>query len=238
MTDSVVETYFLTDSKYEAARQATKINSNHPWTYPGDVAAAGEAPTDGENADPTNFVRKLLEAKYGKSYDTESAKAERVENPNGVARPANNYGKGWDQRKLDIYNHLTITEKVMKNPGWNGPSTSVPPNPVTLEDKQRSGTYTDEDTKLLEKAKSGSLMPKPFLILNPNGRLAGTGRGRKTRKSKMITMRRKDYLREHHHLFKVLSHPTKKKLLDELMAQQKELKERGLKGGKTRRRHK
>ena len=61
---------------------------------------------------------------------------------------------------------------------------------------------------------------------------------RKTRKSKMITMRRKDYLREHHHLFKVLSHPTKKKLLDELMAQQKELKERGLKGGKTRRRHK
>ena len=58
---------------------------------------------------------------------------------------------------------------------------------------------------------------------------------RKTRKSKMITMRRKDYLREHHHLFKVLSHPTKKKLLDELMAQQKELKERGLKGGKTRR---
>jgi hypothetical protein len=51
-------------------------------------------------------------------------------------------------------------------------------------------------------------------------------------------MRRKDYLREHHHLFKVLSHPTKKKLLDELMAQQKELKERGLKGGKTRRRHK
>ena len=61
---------------------------------------------------------------------------------------------------------------------------------------------------------------------------------RKTRKSKMITMRRKDYLREHHHLFKVLSHPTKKKLLDELMAQQKELKERGLKGGKTRRHYK
>jgi hypothetical protein len=51
-------------------------------------------------------------------------------------------------------------------------------------------------------------------------------------------MRRKDYLREHHHLFKVLSHPTKKKLLDELMAQQKELKERVLKGGKTRRNRK
>jgi len=55
---------------------------------------------------------------------------------------------------------------------------------------------------------------------------------------KLITMRQKDYLREHHHLFKVLSHPTKKKLLKELMAQQNELKERGLKGGKTRRRHK
>jgi len=55
---------------------------------------------------------------------------------------------------------------------------------------------------------------------------------------RLITMRKKDYLREHHHLFKVLSHPTKKKLLKELMAQQKELKKRGLKGGKTRRRHK
>ena len=52
---------------------------------------------------------------------------------------------------------------------------------------------------------------------------------------RLITMRKKDYLREHHHLFKVLSHPTKKKLLKELMAQQKELKKRGLKGGKTRR---
>jgi hypothetical protein len=73
--------------------------------------------------------------------------------------------------------------------------------------------------------------------LDPKIEVQEAGR-RKTRKSKMITMRRKDYLREHHHLFKVLSHPTKKKLLDELMAQQKELKERGLKGGKTRRRHK
>jgi hypothetical protein len=73
--------------------------------------------------------------------------------------------------------------------------------------------------------------------LDPKIEVQEAGR-RNTRKSKMITMRRKDYLREHHHLFKVLSHPTKKKLLDELMAQQKELKERGLKGGKTRRRHK
>jgi hypothetical protein len=56
--------------------------------------------------------------------------------------------------------------------------------------------------------------------------------GRK--KSKMITMRKKDYLREHHHLLKVLGHPTKKKLLSELMIQRKELKERGLKGGTRR----
>ena len=48
----------------------------------------------------------------------------------------------------------------------------------------------------------------------------------------VITMRRKDYLREHHHLFKVLAHPTKKALKKELLSQKKELKERGLKGGR------
>lgn len=199
MTDSVVETYFLTDPKYDKARTSTKIGIN-PWNYPMEVAMSEDAPADGENADPTNFVRKLLEAKYGKSYDTESAKAERVENPNGFAIPANNYGKGWDARKLEIYNHLAVTEKVMKNPGWNGPLNTSPPNPVTLEDKQRSGTYTDEDTKLLERARSNSLvskfdigsidfsgkspMSKGYLIRNPiTGKLAGTGR-RKSKKSK------------------------------------------------------
>jgi hypothetical protein len=57
------------------------------------------------------------------------------------------------------------------------------------------------------------------------------------RRKGVITMRQKDYLREHHHLFNVLSRPTKKKLLKELASQKKELKERGFKGGKTRRRH-
>jgi hypothetical protein len=71
---------------------------------------------------------------------------------------------------------------------------------------------------------------------------AGGRRRRQTKKSKrrkgVITMRQKDYLREHHHLFNVLGHPTKKKLLKELASQKKELKERGFKGGKTRRSHK
>jgi hypothetical protein len=54
---------------------------------------------------------------------------------------------------------------------------------------------------------------------------------------KTIRMSRRAYLREHHHLFKVLSNPTRKALRKELAAQRKELRERGLRGGKTRRRH-
>lgn len=58
------------------------------------------------------------------------------------------------------------------------------------------------------------------------------GRRRKTRrrKNKTIRMKKSDYLREHHHLFKVLSHPTRRVLARELKIQKKELKERGLKG--------
>jgi 8-oxo-dGTP pyrophosphatase MutT (NUDIX family) len=54
---------------------------------------------------------------------------------------------------------------------------------------------------------------------------------RKTRrrKSKTIRMKRAAYLREHHHLFKVLAHPTRRALLSELREQKMELKERGLK---------
>jgi hypothetical protein len=53
---------------------------------------------------------------------------------------------------------------------------------------------------------------------------------RKSRRNKTIRMKKSDYLREHHHLFKVLSRPTRKVLARELKIQKKELKERGLKG--------
>ena len=51
-----------------------------------------------------------------------------------------------------------------------------------------------------------------------------------TRRNKTIRMKKSDYLREHHHLFKVLSRPTRRVLARELKIQKKELKERGFKG--------
>jgi hypothetical protein len=56
------------------------------------------------------------------------------------------------------------------------------------------------------------------------------GRRKRTRRNKTIRMKKSDYLREHHHLFKVLSRPTRRVLARELKVQKKELKERGFKG--------
>jgi hypothetical protein len=56
---------------------------------------------------------------------------------------------------------------------------------------------------------------------------------RKTRrrsKPATICMKKSTYLREHHHLFKVLKNHTRRALKAELRAQKRELKERGLKG--------
>jgi len=53
---------------------------------------------------------------------------------------------------------------------------------------------------------------------------------RKTRRSKTIIMKKGEYLREHHHLFKVLRNPTRRALNAELRKQKRELRERGLKG--------
>ena len=56
------------------------------------------------------------------------------------------------------------------------------------------------------------------------------GGKRKTRRSKTIRMKKGEYLREHHHLFRVLQNPTRRALNAELRSQQKELKARGLRG--------
>jgi hypothetical protein len=55
---------------------------------------------------------------------------------------------------------------------------------------------------------------------------------RRTRRRtvKVIRMKKGEYLREHHHLFRVLRNPTRRALNAELRAQKRELKERGLKG--------
>ena len=50
------------------------------------------------------------------------------------------------------------------------------------------------------------------------------------RTAKTIRMKKGEYLREHHHLFRVLRNPTRRALNAELRRQQKELRERGLKG--------
>jgi hypothetical protein len=57
---------------------------------------------------------------------------------------------------------------------------------------------------------------------------ANGGRRRKT--ARTIRMKKSEYLREHHHLFRVLRNPTRRALNAELRKQQRELKERGLKG--------
>jgi hypothetical protein len=56
------------------------------------------------------------------------------------------------------------------------------------------------------------------------------GGRRNSSRNKTIRMKKSDYLREHHHLFKVLSRPTRRVLARELKVQKKELKERGFKG--------
>jgi hypothetical protein len=75
-------------------------------------------------------------------------------------------------------------------------------------------------------------------VYGPDGRLRPIyppgpyryGGKRKTRRSKTIRMKKSEYLREHHHLFRVLQNPTRRALNAELRSQKKELKERGLKG--------
>jgi hypothetical protein len=56
--------------------------------------------------------------------------------------------------------------------------------------------------------------------------------GKTRRKTSRICMKKGEYLREHHHLFKVLRNPTRRALNAELRKQKRELRERGLRGGR------
>jgi hypothetical protein len=53
--------------------------------------------------------------------------------------------------------------------------------------------------------------------------------GGRRKTARTIRMKKGEYLREHHHLFRVLRNPTRRALNAELRRQQKELRERGLK---------
>lgn len=68
------------------------------------------------------------------------------------------------------------------------------------------------------------------LIRGPDGVLHPVVLGGKRKTRRTIRMKKGEYLREHHHLFKVLQNPTRRALNAELRAQKRELKERGLKG--------
>ena len=56
------------------------------------------------------------------------------------------------------------------------------------------------------------------------------GRRRRSNTARTVRMKKSEYLREHHHLFRVLRNPTRRALNAELRKQKRELKERGLKG--------
>jgi hypothetical protein len=73
----------------------------------------------------------------------------------------------------------------------------------------------------------GESVPKEF---HTSYQMRAGGRRRTRRTVKTIRMKKGEYLREHHHLFRVLRNPTRRALNAELRAQKRELKERGLKG--------
>jgi hypothetical protein len=70
-------------------------------------------------------------------------------------------------------------------------------------------------------------VPKEF---HTSYQMKAGGRRRTRRTVKIIRMKKGEYLREHHHLFRVLRNPTRRALNAELRAQKRELKERGLRG--------
>jgi hypothetical protein len=96
-----------------------------------------------------------------------------------------------------------------------------PPAPVEAEEgtKQRKkGPMSDEARAAMAAKRVATMAAK---------KVASAGRRRTV---KTIRMKKGEYLREHHHLFRVLQNPTRRALNAELRRQQKELKERGLRG--------
>lgn len=94
-----------------------------------------------------------------------------------------------------------------------------PPAPVEGEkERKKRGPMSDEAKSAMKAKREATIAAK---------KVASAGR---RRTAKTIRMKKGEYLREHHHLFRVLRNPTRRALNAELRRQQKELKERGLKG--------
>ncbi len=94
-----------------------------------------------------------------------------------------------------------------------------PPAPVEGEKERKKRAPMSDEAKSAMKAKREATIAAK--------KVASAGR---RRTAKTIRMKKGEYLREHHHLFQVLRNPTRRALNAELRRQQKELKERGLKG--------
>jgi hypothetical protein len=87
------------------------------------------------------------------------------------------------------------------------------------EERKKRAPMSDEAKSAMKAKREATIAAK---------KVASAGRRRRT--AKTIRMKKGEYLREHHHLFRVLRNPTRRALNAELRRQQKELKERGLKG--------
>jgi len=96
------------------------------------------------------------------------------------------------------------------------------PMPTSAEARVRRGPMTDEDKAAMKAKREATIAAKKAAATSEGGR-----RTRRTRRT--IRMKKGEYLREHHHLFRVLRNPTRRALNAELRKQQKELRERGLK---------
>jgi len=121
----------------------------------------------------------------------------------------------------DIGKHQPINiRKLTLNANGSPPPADVEAVEAVEDKKERKkrGPMSDEAKAAMKAKREATIAAKKPLV------------GGRRRTAKTIRMKKGEYLREHHHLFRVLRNPTRRALNAELRKQQKELRERGLKG--------
>lgn len=98
------------------------------------------------------------------------------------------------------------------------------------DDKTEPVDFPEETGDLTELDAKGEDIDKQPINIRKLTMPATANGGRRRKTARTIRMKKSEYLREHHHLFRVLRNPTRRALNAELRKQQRELKERGLKG--------
>lgn len=111
------------------------------------------------------------------------------------------------------------------------PKSHRKPRGILAEHGQPTGTDHEAREKAAKEAEDAANRAQDE-ARGTGGRRRGSSTRRRTRRrtARTIRMKKGEYLREHHHLFRVLRNPTRRALNAELRAQQKELRERGLRG--------